>query len=119
MAMTTRSAASLEQILCDYFEVPVAVEQFVGAWYAMEPENRCRIGEESGYSEQLGWGAVVGKYPDGTPAIVEGTSGKGWVILCGVHPEAPANWRQGMTFTTPATASEPYTADAPSFRMSM
>src|SRR5262249_31105470 len=39
-----------------------------------------------------GWGAVVGKYPDGTPAIVEGTSGKGWVILTGVHPEAPANW---------------------------
>lgn len=34
-----------------------------------------------------GWGAVVGKYPDGTPALVEGTSGKGWVILSGVHPE--------------------------------
>jgi hypothetical protein len=26
-----------------------------------------------------GWGAVVGKYPDGTPAVVEGTFGKGWV----------------------------------------
>jgi len=24
--------------------------------------------------------------PDATPAIVEGTSGKEWVILCGVHP---------------------------------
>ena len=24
-----------------------------------------------------GWGAVVGKYPDGIPAIVEGASGKG------------------------------------------
>lgn len=24
-----------------------------------------------------GWGAVVGKYPDGTPAVVEGTFGKG------------------------------------------
>jgi glutamine amidotransferase-like uncharacterized protein len=51
-----------------------------------------------------GWGSVVGKYPDGTPAVVEGTSGKGWVILCGVHPEAPENWRRGMTFTTPASA---------------
>jgi len=49
-----------------------------------------------------GWGAVVGKYPDETPAIVEGTSGKGWVILCGLHPEAPESWRLGMTFTTPA-----------------
>ena len=33
---------------------------------------------------------MVGKYPDGTPAIVEGTFGNGWVILSGVHPEAPA-----------------------------
>jgi glutamine amidotransferase-like uncharacterized protein len=55
-----------------------------------------------------GWGAVVGKYPDGTPAIVEGTSGKGWVILCGVHPEAPENWRRGMAFTTPASAANAY-----------
>jgi hypothetical protein len=28
-----------------------------------------------------GWGAVVGKYPDGTPAVVEGIFGSGWVIL--------------------------------------
>ena len=55
-----------------------------------------------------GWGAVVGKYPDGTPAIVEGTSGRGWVILCGVHPEAPENWRRGMTFATPASLGNAY-----------
>jgi len=55
-----------------------------------------------------GWGAVVGKYPDGTPAIVEGTCGEGWVILCGVHPEAPENWRRGMTFTTPASVANAY-----------
>jgi len=55
-----------------------------------------------------GWGAVVGKYPDGTPAIVEGTSGKGWVILCGVHPEAPETWRRGMTFPTPASVANAY-----------
>jgi len=55
-----------------------------------------------------GWGEVVGKYPDGTPAIVEGTSGKGWVILSGVHPEAPAKWRRGMTFTTPASEDSAY-----------
>jgi glutamine amidotransferase-like uncharacterized protein len=58
--------------------------------------------------EFTGWGAVVGKYPDGTPAIVEGTSGKGWVILCGVHPEAPENWRHGMTFSTPASIANAY-----------
>ena len=55
-----------------------------------------------------GWGAVVAKYPDGTPAIVEGTSGGGWVILTGVHPEAPERWRHGMTFSTPARADNDY-----------
>jgi glutamine amidotransferase-like uncharacterized protein len=55
-----------------------------------------------------GWGAAVGRYPDGTPALVEGTSGKGWVILSGVHPEAPESWRRGMTFQTPASADEAY-----------
>jgi glutamine amidotransferase-like uncharacterized protein len=34
-----------------------------------------------------GWGDVVAKYPDGTPAVVEGVFGQGWVILSGVHPE--------------------------------
>lgn len=55
-----------------------------------------------------GWGLVVGKYPDGTPAIVEGSCGKGWVILCGVHPEAPESWRRGMTFSTTASAANDY-----------
>jgi glutamine amidotransferase-like uncharacterized protein len=55
-----------------------------------------------------GWGAVVGRYPDGTPAIVEGTSGSGWVILTGVHPEAPAGWRRGMAFTTPVSVDNAY-----------
>jgi glutamine amidotransferase-like uncharacterized protein len=55
-----------------------------------------------------GWGGVVGKYPDGTPAIVEGTFGRGWVILTGVHPEAPAGWRRGMTFTTPVSVDNAY-----------
>ena len=55
-----------------------------------------------------GWGTVVGEYPDGTPAVVEGTSGKWWVILCGVHPEAPDKWRRGMNFTTPASVANAY-----------
>src|SRR6266567_8123388 len=55
-----------------------------------------------------GWGEVVGKYPDGTPAIVEGTVGQGWVTLSGVHPEAPASWRRGMAFNTPVSADTAY-----------
>ena len=57
-----------------------------------------------------GWGDVVAKYPDGTPAVVEGMSGKGWVILTGVHPEAPERWRRGMPFSTPAAVDNAYAA---------
>jgi len=55
-----------------------------------------------------GWGNVVGRYPDGTAAIVEGYSGKGWVILSGVHPEAPESWRSGMSFSTSASTDNAY-----------
>ena len=55
-----------------------------------------------------GWGAVVAKFPDGTPAIVEGQSGKGFVILAGVHPEAPESWRGRLIFTTPVSADLAY-----------
>jgi len=55
-----------------------------------------------------GWGAVVGRYPDGTPAVVQGQSGAGWIILAGVHPEAPESWRGGMDFTTPASVDHAY-----------
>ena len=57
-----------------------------------------------------GWGTVVGKYPDNTPAIVEGNWGSGWVILSGVHPEAPLSWRRGLTFNTPASEDNAYAA---------
>jgi hypothetical protein len=48
-----------------------------------------------------GWGKVIGKYPNGTPAITEGYWGKGFVLSSGVPPEAPAGWRYGMNFFTP------------------
>jgi glutamine amidotransferase-like uncharacterized protein len=60
--------------------------------------------------ELTGWGAVVARYPDGMPATVQGTFGSGHVILIGVHPEAPAAWRRGMTFTTPAGVDNAYAA---------
>lgn len=55
-----------------------------------------------------GWGEVVAKFPDGTPAIVEGQSGKGFVIFTGVHLEAPENWRGSMSFTTPVSVDLAY-----------
>jgi len=57
-----------------------------------------------------GWGAVVAKYPDGTPAIVQGNFGRGSVILTGIHPEAPESWRRGMTFSTPASTDNAFAA---------
>jgi glutamine amidotransferase-like uncharacterized protein len=55
-----------------------------------------------------GWGNVVAKYPDGTPAIVEGGFGKGFVMFTGVHLEAPEGWRTGMTFSTPVSQDLAY-----------
>ena len=55
-----------------------------------------------------GWGKAIAKYPDGTPAVVQGSFGKGGVILSGIHPEAPESWRKGMTFTTSANESNAY-----------
>jgi hypothetical protein len=57
-----------------------------------------------------GWGSVVAKYPDGSPAVAQGTFGNGWLVLTGIHPEAPENWRHGMIFSTSADADNAYAA---------
>jgi glutamine amidotransferase-like uncharacterized protein len=57
-----------------------------------------------------GWGDVVARYPDGTPAVVEGEAGKGWMILVGTHPEAPESWRRNLAFRTPAADSHAFAA---------
>lgn len=55
-----RSAEALESILAGYFEVPVAVEQFAGAWYRLDPSSQCSMEDDGSESEQLGTGVVVG-----------------------------------------------------------
>jgi hypothetical protein len=40
--------------------------------------------------------------------VVQGKSGEGWIILTGVHAEAPESWRGGMDFTTPASVDQAY-----------
>jgi type VI secretion system protein ImpH len=42
LAQRPRSAQALQQILADYFEVPVKIEQFAGGWYRLDPETQCR-----------------------------------------------------------------------------
>jgi len=60
LALHTRSAQALEQILMDYFEVPVEVVQLTGGWYSLERPSQCRFENANTYSEQLGVGTVVG-----------------------------------------------------------
>lgn len=60
LAQRPRSAAALRQILSDYFDVPVEIEQFAGAWYRLDPETQSRLSEGSSESGELGLGAVVG-----------------------------------------------------------
>ncbi len=55
-----RSAVALEQLLADYFNVPVEVEQFVGAWYRLDQETQTHMLDSQDLSEQLGLGAIIG-----------------------------------------------------------
>jgi type VI secretion system protein ImpH len=55
----SRSAGALQQLIEDYFDVPVEIGQFVGAWYMLSVPDRCAIGEENDAS-RLG-AAVVGE----------------------------------------------------------
>jgi len=55
-----RSALALRQLLEDYFEVPVEVEQFAGAWFGIERGTQCWLEERRNESERLGCGVVVG-----------------------------------------------------------
>jgi type VI secretion system protein ImpH len=60
IGMQARSAIALEQIIADYFEVQVEIEQFIGSWYPLEQATQCCMGNRDSHSEELGSGAVVG-----------------------------------------------------------
>ena len=60
LARHVRSAASLEQILEDYFGVNVRIQQFAGAWRKQSAENQTCFTGFGGASERLGVGVVAG-----------------------------------------------------------
>ncbi|HVO98279.1 MAG TPA: type VI secretion system baseplate subunit TssG [Bryobacteraceae bacterium] len=60
LSLRPRSAAAVQRILEDYFDVPVAVEQFTGAWFRLSAKDLCVFDRASTESEQLGGGAIVG-----------------------------------------------------------
>ena len=60
LALRPRSAAALQRIIEDYFNVTVEIEQFTGAWFRLAEKDLCVFDRASTDSEQLGCGAVVG-----------------------------------------------------------
>lgn len=60
LSLQSRSATALEQLLEDYFQIPVEVEQFVGSWYKLQSRDRCSFRDRPSMSDQLGVGVVVG-----------------------------------------------------------
>jgi type VI secretion system protein ImpH len=60
LSQLPRTAQALQQIVSDYFEVPVEIEQFAGAWYHIDRKTQCSLEDGDGYSRQLAVGAVVG-----------------------------------------------------------
>lgn len=60
LAAQPRGAAALQQLLEDFFDVPADVQQFVGGWYPLEPDDRCVIGDADDDRNRLGLGAVAG-----------------------------------------------------------
>lgn len=60
LSQNPRSTGVLQQILGDYFNVPVTVEPFAGAWRKLDPATLTRLGDGRTKSEQLGVGTVLG-----------------------------------------------------------
>lgn len=58
--LATRPAAALEAILSDYFNVDIAVEQFIGVWRRLGLSDQCIFEGGDPQSSQLGMGAVAG-----------------------------------------------------------
>ncbi|MFL6449159.1 MAG: type VI secretion system baseplate subunit TssG [Bryobacteraceae bacterium] len=59
-ALQPRSATALRQVLSDYFNLPVEVEQFVAAWYRIDDWDQCCLGARDTRSEMVGSGAIIG-----------------------------------------------------------
>jgi len=60
LAQRPRTAIGLEQLLADYFGVPLNVRQFQGSWLKLEPSDQTQLGFELGNC-LLGVNTVVGE----------------------------------------------------------
>jgi type VI secretion system protein ImpH len=60
IAQRRPTAQGLKQLLEDYFEVPVQVEQFTGTWNRLPPANQTFLRDNGSFCECLGMGTIVG-----------------------------------------------------------
>jgi type VI secretion system protein ImpH len=54
------TALGLQQLLRDYFQVPVQIHQFTGRWNRLPPENQTFLRDMGLFCERLGMGTIVG-----------------------------------------------------------
>jgi len=60
LAMQPKSAEALRDVLMDYFDVPVEIEQFIGVWRRLRRPDQSRLEDWEDPSSLLGLGSVVG-----------------------------------------------------------
>ncbi len=60
LAQKPRSAQNLKQLLTDYFQVGVEIEEFVGKWVPLPKVDQTVFDDSESPMQQIGFGAVVG-----------------------------------------------------------
>jgi type VI secretion system protein ImpH len=58
LARQSKSVSGLENMIGDYFDIPVEVEDFIGVWRRLDISNQCLLEEDESCS--LGSSAIVG-----------------------------------------------------------
>lgn len=59
LAMQTRNAEGLRNILAEYFGVPAEIEEFIGQWLDVPHDCRCRLGETR-VTGKVGQNLIIG-----------------------------------------------------------
>jgi type VI secretion system protein ImpH len=97
------TAQAIKQLLNDFFEVPVSIEEFTGSWNFLPEEDLTYLHDTSLQSECLGIGTIVGdavwdqhgtvtvrlgpmslkRYQDFLPGGVAARQLEAWLRLCG------------------------------------
>jgi type VI secretion system protein ImpH len=60
LAQRRPTAQGLKQLLEDYFDIPVVVDQFTGSWNRLPPGNLTFLRDSGSFCERLGMGTIVG-----------------------------------------------------------